>query len=78
MPLSYQGILETLDLDTQVAVSTAYLELCQLAGKNISDDGFEPARHRIARLLLQLAQSRERDPETMKARVLAQFGDLAQ
>jgi hypothetical protein len=74
VPLTYQGILETLDIDTQVAVSTAYLELCQLAGKKISDDGFEPARHRIARLLLQLAQSGERDPETRAMTSLAEIG----
>ena len=69
MPLRYENILSSLDLDTQVTVTTVYLEICRSLATEIPSEEFEKARHTIARCLLRLARDGERDPSIMKVRV---------
>lgn len=69
MPLRYQGILETLDTETQAAVSSAYLELCQMAeAENLAPEKYEKLQDEIARCLLMSARDGERDRENLMAR----------
>ena len=69
MPLSYNKILSSLDLDTQVTVTTVYLEMCRGLATDTSSEQFERTRHSIARCILRLAKQGERDASVLKAKV---------
>lgn len=72
MPLSHQARLSAFDLDTQILLSTVYVELCaKLTGPLNEQD---EVRGRIADEIFRLAFQDERNPSVLKSKTVAALG----